>query len=745
MWKKINGTGDEGRGTRDGGRETGDERRGTGDIKHILPYSLPLMISCDIRLLFLNLALQTLRRSSSENNYLKMKKIYTLIAATLIGSAMFAQNSFSDDFESYNVGDYLGPQPQWTTWSGASSTTEDTQVNNVMNNTPSGSKSCKWVSTSSTGGPQDCILPFGGTRTTGNFVYQMSMFIESGQGGYFNFQGTTTPGQIFSIECYMNQLGDMYVVNTTDGILLQTTYPTNTWFDLKYDINLNSNQWDVYINNVIVGSFSNSTNTIGAIDIFAYNGANYGGNNNASFYIDDVSYTYTPYTLPAINGAVTNVTGVSPGLATQSRNANVVVRNLGTTTITSYDLTLNYNSGQFSQSLTGQNLASLATATITLTTPVVLAPGSMPLTVTISNVNGNSTDGDPTDDAKTITVNPVVPAPGRVVVGEEATGTWCPWCVRGTVFMDYMENTYDGFWAGIAVHNNDPMTVTAYDAAIGGYISGYPSALIDRTPAIDPSAMESPFLTRVQIPGAANITNTASVNGNTLTVNVTYTFPNAMSGTGYKYACILTEDSVTGVGSNWSQNNAYAGGANGPMGGFESLLNPVSYTLMHYDHVARALNPSWAGTAGFPASITTGQAITFPFTFTVDPTWNLSRMHVIGILIDPSNEIDNAGITSMYDLLGLSIGENTGIPSNFRLFPNPTSNGTTYANVELTSTENVSMKIIDLTGAVVAEKNYGQMSGTNLLPIETVNFAKGIYFVQIQTGTVVSSQKLIVQ
>lgn len=682
-----------------------------------------------------------------------MKKIYAIAGAALIAATMSAQASFSDDFEGYNVGDYIGvASPNWTTWDGITGGTEDTQVGNAMNHTPSGSKSCKWVTTSANGGPQDCILPFGGTYTTGTFVYQMSMFIETGKGGYFNFQGTTTPGQIFSLECYMNQLGDMYVVNQTDGVLLQTTYPTNTWFDLKYDINLNTNQWDVYIDNVLAGSFSNSSNTIGAIDIYAYNGSNYGGNNNASFYVDDVSYNYTAYALPALNGAVTNVTNVS-GLATQQKNASVIVRNLGTTTITSYDLTLNYNSSQFTQSFTSQNLASLATATVTLTTPVTLAAGSMPLTVTISNVNGNANDGDPADDSKTITVDPTVAAPGKVVVGEEATGTWCQWCPRGAVYMDYMENNYEGFWAGIAVHNNDPMTVTAYDAGMGALISGYPSELVDRGAAIDPSAVENSFMQRVVIAPQATITNGAQLNGNTLDVSLTFNFPNAMSGTGYKVICVLTEDSVTGTTSQWSQSNAYAGGGNGAMGGYESLPNPVPYTMMHYDHVARAISPSFAGGTGFPASITAGSTFTFVFQFTVPSNWNTSRMHIVGMFVEPSGMVNNGSTTTIAQAIsngyvtGLGIGPvlNPDQPDvNLNLYPNP-ADALAYASINLESAQEVTMVITDLTGKVVAERSYGELIGSQLLPINTTEFAAGVYMVSVRTGQTVTTSRLIVR
>lgn len=680
-----------------------------------------------------------------------MKKLYTLVGAALFSTALFAQSSFSDDFESYTVGQYIGAaSPQWTTWDGITGGPEDTQVINTMNNTPSGSKSCHWVSTSASGGPQDCVLPFGGQYTTGNFTYQMDMFVDANKGAYFNFQGHTIVGQSFPMECYMRQTGN-FTCSNTDGTLLTGTYPTNQWFVLRYDINLNSNNWEMYINNILVGSFSNTKDSIAAIDIFAYNGGT-GGNNLASFYVDDVSYSYTPYTPTTLDGAVILIGNVSVGVVGANKSPIVTVRNLGTTPLTSFDMNVNYNSINNSQSFTSQNIASLAVGTYTMTAPITMVAGNLPITVTISNVNGNAADDNAADDIKIMYINPAVPAPGKVVVGEEATGTWCPWCVRGTVNMDKMADTYGVLWAGIAVHNGDPMVVTPYDSAMATHVTGYPSVLVDRQTAIDPSVVEPAFLTRIAVTPAATLVNGASINGNTMTVSVTYTFPNAMTGTGYKYAVVLTEDSLTGTGSTWSQNNAYAGGANGPMGGYELLPNPVPYSQMHYDHVARAISPGWAGSAGFPSSITAGQVITKDFSFTIPGTWNTNKMHIIGMLIQPTGLINNASYTTVSQ--AIANGYIDGIfspgvqlfdaPDNVNLFPNPT-NGTAFANVELNKPESISMKIMDITGKVVAERNYGEMNGTNLLPIETSTFAKGIYFVELHTGSVVTTTKLIVQ
>jgi hypothetical protein len=688
-----------------------------------------------------------------------MKKLYTLAAATLLCSAMFAQASFSDDFEGYTVGQYIGAaSPNWTTWSGASSTSEDTQVNNTMNNTPSGANSIHFVSTTTGGGPQDCVLPFGGQYNTGTFVYQMDVFIESNKGAYFNFQANTTLGQLWAMECYMNQLGDMYMSNT-NGILAQTTCPLNQWFTLKYDINLNTNVWNVLINNVQVASFSNTVNQIAAVDIYASNLTSYGGNEQAGYYVDNVSYNYTPYTLPTVNAGVVAVGALNPatqapasftGIVGQTKSFAATVRNLGTNPITSFDISYNYNSGTISQSVSSVNIASLATYQVNFTTPATLAAGSHLLSVTVSNVNGAGADGDASDDVNSYNVNiTVVPAPGRVVVGEEATGTWCQWCPRGAVFMDYMENTYAGYWAGIAVHNGDPMVVTAYDAAVGALISGYPSELVDRGTAIDPSAVENSFLTRVQVPCVATMVNGAQYNSSTgqLDVSITYNFTgNATSA--WKVACVLTEDDVTGTGSTYSQSNAYHNNSAGPMGGFEALNNPVSYTIMHYDHVARAISPSFAGGTGFPATVSNGYSQTFTYTFTVPSTWDITQMHIIGMLIEPNGTINNGSTTTINQAIanGYVTGTNTADLPGFEvnLFPNPTD-GDAQLKVNLDTPQNVTVTITDMTGKVVATRNYGELNGNLILPVETSGFASGMYMVEVRTGDTATTTKLIVQ
>lgn len=693
-----------------------------------------------------------------------MKKFFTL-AAILGAIAVNAQSSFSDGFEAYTAGQYLAVQSQaaagpWTTWSNAPGGSEDVLVAN--SDASAGTNSVYYSSASANGGPTDCVLPFGGAYNTGTFQYQMDMKIESGKGAYFNFQGSTTMGQLFALETYVNQSGQFQIQNT-NGVLLTGTFPTNTWFTLTFDINLNVNNWDVKVNSTSVGSFANTVNQIAAIDIYPVNAASpIGGNNQAGYWIDQVSYNYTPYVMPAVNGAVvaigfknpaTRAPGNISGIVGQSRPILATVRNLGTSPITSFSIALSFNTVPQTQNVTSVNIPSLGTYVVTFNVPVTLIAGTNTAIVVVSNVNGAGPDGDNADDSNTATGNvTTVPAPNKVVFGEEATGTWCQWCPRGAVYMDYMAENYDGYWAGVAVHNNDPMTNTTYDTGMGALVSGYPSELVDRGTAADPSTVESQFLTRVVIAPHATIQNGAKWNtaGDSLLVSVTYTFTQAANSS-YKALCVITEDSVTGT-TGYSQSNAYAGGSNGPMGGFELLPGSVPAAQMNYNHVGRGIAPSFNGGTGFAATVPVASVVTFTFAFPITAGWDTSKLNIIGVLIDPTGKADNAGESTVAE--AISNGYTTGVhefaavvpgqPDDMHVYPNP-SNGMSYVDINLATSEEVTMVIRDVTGKIIAERNYGNMQGANILPINTSEFATGMYTVEVMTGDQLHRSQMIVE
>lgn len=675
-----------------------------------------------------------------------MKKIFTMIGALAAVSAVNAQ-SFSDDFESYTVGQYIGAvSPDWTTWSGATGGAEDTQVS--ATNANSGTQSIYFSSTAANGGPQDCVLPFGGVYNTGNFTFGASFFVNSTKNGYFNFQAVNPIGTTWSLNVNMNSDGTL-VVDDGIGQMLSTTYTQNSWFDLRIDINLNSNVWELFIDNVSQGSWSNGVNSVASVDLFPINGS--------QFYVDDVMYNYTPYVLPSLNGAVTQLNNMSSALAGQTVNPSVVVRNLGTTTITSFDLDVTYNGNTITENLTGLSIASLATYTVNFTGTHLLVAGSNNAVATIYNVNGTSPDGDTTDDVKTITINPVVPAAGKMVVGEEGTGTWCGWCPRGAVFMEMLENKYTDLWAGIAVHNgtNDPMVVTDYDAAVSAAISGYPSGFVDRLPEADPSQFEIDFLQRITVAPKVFVVNGANWNSGTrvLNVSVSTDWQQSVSGD-YRVVCVLTEDGVTGTTSGYDQANYYSGGGSGVMGGYEALSNPVPAAQMIYDHVARAITPGFSGTAGnFPGSITAGNTFDHNFTFTLPASWDENEIHIIGYILDPAAKIDNAASATLAEAIanGFQSGTQLGVASELpqpdalmTIHPNPTSE-MTQLSVNLSAETEVNVEIYSVEGKLIASKNYGNLNGAYSLPVNTEGWAKGVYVVKLITSSGVVTKQLIKQ
>jgi hypothetical protein len=681
-----------------------------------------------------------------------MKKSILFLMSVVASSTIFAQ-SFTDDFESYAVGSYLGSSSaDWTTWSGTEGGAEDVTIN--ADNAISGSQSIYFSSTSANGGPQDVVLPFDQVYNSGNFSFEANFFVESGKGAYFNLQGTLVVAEIWAMDCYMLQDGTLKLSNQGTPYI-NANYPMAQWFNMRIEMDLTSNVWELYIDNISQGTFSNPTGQIGILDLYPVNPAGQGGNGVSGFYVDDISYTHLPANLPPLNGGVSFITQIN-GIAGLSYDVVATARNLGQFDINSFDLTYSYNGNDVTESITGLNLVSLDTYEHTFGSQLTPVLGNNDLTVTISNVNGVTLDDDPSDDSKSISIDPIVPAAGKVVVGEEATGTWCQWCPRGAVYMDLFEETYQDYWIGIAVHNGDPMTDATYDEGMGTLIGGYPSAIVDRGADVDPSGMTADFLERLQTDPAAVLLNGATWDPATrvLEVSVKTTFSQNASNS-YKVACALTEDGVTGTDGGYNQSNAYAGGGNGVMGGYEALPNPVPAAQMVYDHVARSIAPSFAGSSNsFPASINAGEDYISNFSFTLPADWDENNMHIIGLLMDPSGRIDNGSSTSISTAVdnGYELGPNLGVGEAFDfniddalvIYPNP---ATDVLNVTVTSLndDNNGISIYNYAGQLVHHFELNVNNGSWNFEVDLSTYAKGLYSIEYKTSQSKVIKKFVVQ
>ena len=667
-----------------------------------------------------------------------MKKQYLFIFGSLLIGNAFGQ-TFSDNFDSYASGDNLAAKSAvWETWSSPNGGADDVKVTNSK--AKSGSNSIYFQSTAANGGPADVILPFGGARNNGQFELKMNMNVDAGKNAYFNFQEQTTVGKGYTIDVYFNDNKTLNINNQAAGSLLSVSYPQGQWFEFQLKVDLNTNSWDLYIDGTKAGSFQNSTRALASMDLFPINGS--------SFYVDDVSYTYTAYAPTSKNASVTYIGNVMGYLAGANVTPSVEIRNLGTTAITSAELSINYNGNTLNKTLTGISLPANGLYTTTFDNTLSIVGGNGDVVASVVTVNGTA-DDNANDDSKTISINPIVPAKGKVVIGEEATGTWCQWCPRGAVALKTMHDKYDGFFQGIAVHNNDPMENPYYDASIASKISGYPSALVDRGAKMDPSAMGGDFINRIQIApkGVMDIAAKYDAATKMMSVSVETTIESAISGD-YRIACVIVEDDVTGTTSGYNQSNAYAGGGSGVMGGYEKLPNPVPAAQMVYDHVGRAIAPTFSGLPNaFGASASAGQKFIHNFTFDIDPSWDLTQMHVVSMFIDKTGMIDNGGTIHYNDAIKKAFKDGTAVlasqdlngpDTRMALQPNPSDKQFDIAIFGAMNGQS-SLEIVDMQGKLVYQSQ--QLSSKMTIPSQ--DWSAGVYLVRLNENGQVFQKKFV--
>ena len=417
------------------------------------------------------------------------------------------------------------------------------------------------------------------------------------------------------------------------------------------------------------------------------------------------------------------------------------VLNLGTDDITSYDVSYTIDGGDAeTTNVTGISLGIGESDDFTCS-PAITFPteGSHDIMVTISNINGGEDDnGENNMLSSMVSVVPFIPE--KKVMGEEATGTWCPWCTRGTCFMDYMYETYPDTWIGIAVHNADPMVVTAYDAALPSIIPnfpGYPSGTVDRSGAdyYDPSEFEEGYLERMEAisPATVDITN-FSFNWDTREVSfdVESEFVADVSKE-LRFMAIILEDSLSGTSSDWAQANAYAGGGNGPMCGYEDMPNPIPASVMKYDHVARAILDTPYGTEGsLPETISAGETHSHTYTYTIPEDWDFYWMQFVGVLLDAeTGEVLNCNV---YPEEVTAVQE-VGMEASVSVYPNPTK-----GIVSISGAENATIMVYNIAGNLVA--SYDDFRNTT---IDLSGFNTGIYLLWIKTEEGVVTKRVILE
>ena len=428
------------------------------------------------------------------------------------------------------------------------------------------------------------------------------------------------------------------------------------------------------------------------------------------------------------------------------------VFNRGLETIESFDVVMTDGTNEVRESVTGMNIEFNGVARYSLSESIVVPDGNSTWTVTMENVNGNAdADEDTSNNSSSFNLNGMSSIhPDKGVMVEEATGTWCTWCPRGTVFLDEMSKRFGSSFVGVAVHNSDPMVLAAYDNAITSFagFQGFPSVIYNRESVIDPDAIVSPSILDMVSAPTAGITVGGEYDAATgdfvSSVEVNFLQDATVD---YNVSVILTEDGLSGTSADWAQVNAYSGGGQGPMGGFEALPSPAPAELMVYDHVGVGLIGDYEGVANVvTGDYASGDVKSYRFdAYNISSAMLTENMHVIGVITDrASGEVVNVASVSFED--ALANGLSTSIADNF---------DNTYADVNpslvvdqttifmsLEDSRNVKAYLVNSIGQRVATQNYGQQLGQVQLQFDMTNVNAGMYYLHIQADDKLITKKL---
>lgn len=197
-----------------------------------------------------------------------------------------------------------------------------------------------------------------------------------------------------------------------------------------------------------------------------------------------------------------------------------------------------------------------------------------------------------------------------VCVMEEATGTWCPACVRGAAALARFSHDYPGQFFGIAVHERDPMTVEAYNTALKkeSSISSFPAGWFNRTVRDDP--MKTSHVERfVNERLASKVTIDKvfhHIKDGVEKITVFYS-PQLCYDTDdacFRAVAVITEDNCKGTNARWNQKNGYSESTPERVGGedwwpyfefFSEKGSTIDSSEMEYDHVGWGIYNDYNG------------------------------------------------------------------------------------------------------------------------------------------------------
>jgi len=414
-----------------------------------------------------------------------------------------------------------------------------------------------------------------------------------------------------------------------------------------------------------------------------------------------------------------------PGNPNQNISVPCSIKSYSSVDITSVKVSYQIDNQTPVEQTIQTSITPMKSGSINIPVKAIAANGLYNFSVKIPEVNGQSNTF--ANESLNTQIRVLSHSFSKKVVIEEGTGTWCGWCVRGAVGMAQMKQKYPDTFIGIAVHDGDPMTVTAYDNYLtSNFINGFPEVVADRkgdligdpfygTPNFYQSEIAQTPIAGIQLAGGFTDATMKSISLKTVT-----TFGISSNNANFKLAYVLIEDGVTG----YDQANFYAGGGAGAMGGYEN--KPATVTDMVFNDVARGIYSDPTGISGsIPASVTEMKPVENTYSFNLpNSIQNKDQLAVAVMLINGvTGEIENA------DMIKIS-GVYTDLP--MFTFDDKTNVYISNQNIRI---ENGISEIIDIFTAT-GIKVYNTTKTSGILNVSGDRLPEGILIVKGSSGWV---------
>jgi len=209
--------------------------------------------------------------------------------ALALGAFAFSANAqveLFDDIENYTFGDISGQASHWRTWSGNPTPEESADVS--ADQALSGAFS---MLVDGVGAPAgiDQLLLIESQPDSGLYTVQFSMYVPTGNEGFFNTQGLITEpqgGSFLTTDIYFNRAGGSPGVGDIGNGAVTWPFPHDEWFSVNLVYDLDNQTWsmDVAGAPAVTDRPFNDTSVpyLGGIDFYA-------PSTTTTYYIDDIT------------------------------------------------------------------------------------------------------------------------------------------------------------------------------------------------------------------------------------------------------------------------------------------------------------------------------------------------------------------------------------------------------------------------------------------------------------------------